>query len=304
MNNKNIRTARQGKSPSPIPFRSLRAAACGLLLTLLLPSGAWAQSSCGAAGGGCQKGASACHAKAAVRLAYAFDYVQRGQSSIEVLWPVGGDSAIVDSIRGWINGQLGGTYQGPLADDGAMMAHYAQQIDTLDTGYGEYSTDRIAPCYDDSRAVTLMYDNYTYLGGAHGMGCLVGATFRKQDGLRFTQGMIQSTAALHALLVKGLKTYFGVSTDTDLLAGLQLGGSMEPSSSTDSIPLPASAPWLTGDGVVFRYLPYEIACYAAGAPTVTIPASEIAPLLTSEGRSFLGLKPQAACCGGSKGARR
>lgn len=302
MSYQDIRTARQGKSPSPIPFRSLRAAACGLLLTLLFSSGAWAQSSCGAAKGGCRREATGCHAKAAVRLTYAFDYVRRGQSSIEVLWPVGGDSATVDSIRGWINEQLGGTYQGPLADDGAMMAHYARQIDTLDTGYGEYSTDRIAPCYEDSRAVTLLYDNYLYLGGAHGLGCQLGATFRKQDGRRLGKDMIRDTAALHALLVKGLKTYFGVSTDADLLAGLQLGGSLEPSTTTDSIPLPESEPWLMGDGVVFRYAPYEIACYAAGAPTVTIPASQIAPLLTQEGRSFLGLKPQAACCGGSKGA--
>ena len=39
------------------------------------------------------------------------------------------------------------------------------------------------------------------------------------------------------------------------------------------IPLPAAAPYLSPDGVVFVYGQYEIGAYAIGMPTFTVPYS-------------------------------
>ena len=49
------------------------------------------------------------------------------------------------------------------------------------------------------------------------------------------------------------------------------------------IPLPKQyEPYPSADGIVFTYAQYEIACYAAGMPTFTIPYSDVQPFLSED----------------------
>jgi hypothetical protein len=53
------------------------------------------------------------------------------------------------------------------------------------------------------------------------------------------------------------------------------------------LPLPQAAPYFTKDGITFVYAQYEIACYAAGMPTFTIPYNKIEGILTSSAAALL-----------------
>ena len=53
------------------------------------------------------------------------------------------------------------------------------------------------------------------------------------------------------------------------------------------LPLPKHTPYITEEGVVFTYQPYEISFYAAGAPTFTVPLSEMKPFLTQTALKML-----------------
>ena len=56
------------------------------------------------------------------------------------------------------------------------------------------------------------------------------------------------------------------------------------------LPLPRAVPYVTTKGVAFIYQQYEIVCYAAGLPSVVIPAEELRDLLSEEGRALLDVE--------------
>ena len=70
-----------------------------------------------------------------------------------------------------------------------------------------------------------------------------------------------------------MKKYFEVTTDQELIG--MLNGVDDPY----DLPLPGGDPFITQQGLVLRYAPYEIAPYSAGMPTVTIPWTKIRSLL-------------------------
>jgi len=57
------------------------------------------------------------------------------------------------------------------------------------------------------------------------------------------------------------------------------------------VPLPGCTS-LTEEGVLFTYVPYEIASYAAGTITFIIPYKSISPYLTEEVRRLVGLEAE------------
>ena len=77
--------------------------------------------------------------------------------------------------------------------------------------------------------------------------------------------------------------YFEVTTDEELAEYLMYDTNMY---NIDNLPKPLSDPWITGEGVVFLYTPYEISYYAAGSPTFTIPYNQIKDALTAVGKSY------------------
>ena len=76
---------------------------------------------------------------------------------------------------------------------------------------------------------------------------------------------------LRPLIVEGLCQYFKV--------GKERLGKFLYESDLDKLPLPENSPALTKKGVVFQYQLYEIACFAAGLPSVTIPYDKLGDIL-------------------------
>ena len=133
---------------------------------------------------------------------------------------------------------------------------------------------------DTEKYVTLVREYDVYMGGAHGSQLLDGASFSKTTGERLGWSLLKITDrdALVALLKEGLKTYFSASgekieTDEQLMEILQLYDDPETpeDESAAGVPLPATEPYLSRDGLNFIYQEYEVAAYAYGRPDVTIP---------------------------------
>lgn len=136
-----------------------------------------------------------------------------------------------------------------------------------------------------------VFQNYTYLyqGGAHGGVAGAGTiTFDMKTGKRFTNFFDRGdTHRMQKLLRNGLIAYFNECgdevTDENLNDHLQV--------SRNIVPLPyAYAPYPSEDGLVFTYAQYEIACYAAGMPTFTVPYHDLLPYLTDEAKELLSDK--------------
>ena len=138
---------------------------------------------------------------------------------------------------------------------------------------------------ETARYVVFQSLDYIYMGGAHGGMTGEGdMTFDKRSGQRIRTfvepGRLE---ALQPLLREGLLSYFTESdthfTPDDLDDVLMLENGM--------VPLPSWAPYPGEDGLVFVYQQYEIASYAAGMPSFTVPYDKIRPFLTEEARKIL-----------------
>lgn len=206
-----------------------------------------------------------------------------GENELEIEYPVAGNPALLEAVRTWINQQLGETYRGSLEDAHALFRHYAAGLgkDPELNEYGGFTQDKFDLEFSDDIVVTYGHTSYTYEGGAHGMGGDYGTTFLQADGSVFDKGCITSYKPLMPLFIKGLKRYFKVSTDSELLDCLIGVPSLQ------KLSAPGMEPWIEEEGVTFSYTPYEIAPYSAGSPRFTIPFAEIRPYLTEKGLRFL-----------------
>ena len=217
---------------------------------------------------------------------------------IIVDYPTAGNPVLVNAIAEYVNENLGGTYYGDLQKSDSLLAYYGNTIDgKLKEEYGDVGDESRPPyscsmdirkMYDTDRAVTFTASSYSYMGGAHGMGTSTGTTFRKSDGRRFCVEMMcnVNTDEFRTMIKEGLRTYFKengeeVTTDDNLAEMLIT------ESGLDFLPLPQYDPYLTKDGVKFVYQQYEIAPYAAGQPSFTIPYDKVWPYLTQEGRNMI-----------------
>ena len=141
---------------------------------------------------------------------------------------------------------------------------------------------------EGDRHVVFQSEDYINMGGAHGgvvgKGCL---TFSKKDGSQVEHLIDRSKVVdIQPLLVKGIISYFadaGLEVDEDKVREYI-------SLDDDLIPLPKWEPYPSENGLVFTYQQYEIASYAAGMPSFTIPFSEAAPFMTPECKKILGIK--------------
>lgn len=203
-----------------------------------------------------------------------------GKSSMKIDFPECANVVLKQNILEWINEQLGGTYEGDINDNDAMFNHYAADLNTIDDGYGQFSRIALTKAYEDDYVVTYLDDSEFYEGGAHGMGLDSGKTFRKSDGKVFNNSFI-SFYKLKDYAIRGLKKYFDVSSDDELLEQLLIGDN-----SLETLPPPSVDPWIMGDGVHFTYTPYEIAPYSAGCPSFTISIENIKPAVNATAKTF------------------
>ena len=208
-------------------------------------------------------------------------------------FPKGGNAILVNAIREFISEEMGGSYMGDLSDADAMVRHYVNEAQKeLNKLSDEFESDE-APTLSHSIGIqklneTDKYVTYTageevYLGGAHGSWISRAVTFRKSDGRRFDAHMLHDTdsEAFHLLLKEGVKSYFADATDDTQITDEMLKDMLLVESPVDYLPLPQYPPHLTAEGVAFCYQQYEIAPYAAGLPSFTIPYDKIRTYLTA-----------------------
>lgn len=221
-------------------------------------------------------------------------------TDIKAFYPRTTSSPLAQNIREWMSEQTGGRFEGSLDNGQALLDSAAQQwkTDCRDMLKDMPSLDRpsasaqmaqeitLLPLYETDRFITYGATRYQFTGGAHGMQALTGTTFRKTDGRRFGWEMFRTDAQpkLQEEIRKGLMTYFHVTTDEALQEMLF-------EQESPILPLPVTPPYLTRDGVTFVYQSYEIAPYAAGQPTVTLPYAQALPLMTTTARQLV--EPQA-----------
>ena len=226
-----------------------------------------------------------------------------GEYKIVVDFPTGGNPILVNAIREYISESLGisyagemennmqGSYSGDLGDGQKMIDYY------FDLKYKEFknahdemaehmqgdtptfaSETEIHYLYETDKFVTYEMKKYEDMGGAHGGTFISGMTFRKSDGRRVDWELF--TKSMQDVIKKGLKKYFEINTDEELENSLSL-------ENTYMLPLPATPPVFTKEGVLFTYQQYEIAAYAAGLPSFIVPYDEAKSLMNTTGKNLL-----------------
>lgn len=156
--------------------------------------------------------------------------------------------------------------------------------DNATTRYHGYYTHNIAikKVADTTNFVSCLMTNYWYTGGAHGSQVESGFTLSKDDGSLIGYPIdTLKVNEMQPILRKGLLSYFNNGatkkiTDKELNDMLFING--------NTIPLPATAPYFTPEGIKFTYQQYEIAPYASGLPEFTVPYAEIKPYV-KEGKA-------------------
>lgn len=208
---------------------------------------------------------------------------KKGDNVLDVEYPVSGNPELLDSVRTWMNEQLTDTYRGNLADAEAFFRHYVARMGEDPEFYDEgiYTYDDFRVGYVNDCIVTYDYTSYVSEGGAHDDGGTYGITFLQSDGSVFNRDCITSYKALHPFIIAGLKKYFDVTSDEELKERLITSAPIE------RLSPPGRDPWLTEEGIVFSYVPYEIAPYSAGSPHFTISYADIEPYLTPHGKRFI-----------------
>ncbi|MBR4166715.1 MAG: DUF3298 domain-containing protein [Bacteroidales bacterium] len=194
-------------------------------------------------------------------------------------------------------------YEGDSDDTGKLLAYYQDRsLEIIGKMSQEDADERAKYSEDDGwDAPAWEYDfslgkivetegyavfqsqDYIYMGGAHGG--VTGAgylTFDKNDGHLVDPVIDPSQAeAMQPILVKGLTSYYEGFGETispeELKDHLMIDG--------DIIPLPSWNPYPDGKGgLVFTYQQYEIASYAEGMPSFTIPVEEVVAFLSEDAR--------------------
>ncbi|MBR4772662.1 MAG: DUF3298 domain-containing protein [Bacteroidales bacterium] len=144
--------------------------------------------------------------------------------------------------------------------------------------------------YESTNFVVYLSEDYNYMGGAHGGVSGMGdITFDKRNGKIFDNFLkADALEPMQGLLEKGLAEYFEEPDGSDDAASVRERLFLYDGDTT--IPFPAWTPSPDEYGLSFTYQQYEIAAYAMGMPSFTIPYDEVKPFLTPEAIELLNLK--------------
>lgn len=227
-----------------------------------------------------------------------------GEYKLIIDFPESDNEILANAIREYISESLGstygggeeeskmGSYSGDLADGEQMAKYYFDlKVKEFTKMYNSMKNEgmpdvpqlaseiQITRGYETPKLVTFNFSSYEYGGGAHGGSVGSGMTFRKTDGRRIGWELF-STVKMQSILRNGLKEYFEVKTDEELENCLTLNGIFY-------IPLPVTPPLFTEEGIVVIYQQYEIAAYAAGMPSFTIPYKDARKMLNNTGKKLI-----------------
>jgi len=210
-----------------------------------------------------------------------------GEFKLSADFAHGTDGVLVNAINEYIMEMFDGKYEGDYLDRKALLdfclAKEVKDYHDMWNEMAEVSREdmhllhdaNIKLTYEAPKFATFTYTCESYMGGAHGSFVCLGQTFRKIDGRRFDWSLVDNYASeeFQNLIKDGLKEYFNVKTDEQLKENLMLENEYV-------IPLPQCPPLFEEKGITFVYQQYEIACYAAGLPTFTVPYEKILPLMS------------------------
>jgi hypothetical protein len=176
---------------------------------------------------------------------------------IDLKYPVTGQAAIDADLAKWVadranefqDGCKDAAKEGNLGPAGKFSAEMSFQIHR-----------------NDARAVSIAFDNYTYTGGAHPNTQQFGRTYLKPDGRRVYIAELIGLKGLRELSAYAIK---------DLMR--QWGS--DPMSDEDWVKSGAAPQaynfeafvWTAKGDLVVQFSPYQVAAYAAGPQTVTVP---------------------------------
>ncbi len=191
-------------------------------------------------------------------------------------------------------------FTGDLQKCDALVKHYAdgtkryfatQQKTMMEEGTEEgwrphFSCDvKIKKTAETTGYVTYSTASEVYLGGAHGSYFYKQTNISKRTFLPLAQTVdTTKVMAMQDILKNGVISYLkdtgaeNVEKDYKSMLFLPEDG---------HIPLPVCTPALTKDGVEFVYQQYEIASYAVGLVSFTVPYSEIMPYLSEEAKALV-----------------
>lgn len=223
--------------------------------------------------------------------------------SVVVDYPSGDDSLSV-GVRRYVAGELArlflptmqeedepaAVFKGAKEDGKALVDFYgklnfgylkAQYAELKDFGIAGLSYDlSIRKTGETDRYLTYETSCYVFLGGAHGSAMCYPVNIVRSTGkvLAATVDTLKQKA-LQPILRRGVKEYISKAEnrkikDRDLQNMLFVEHGI--------IPLPATVPVLTPEGLRFVYQQYEIGPYALGMVEFTVPYADVKSCLTKE----------------------
>ena len=139
----------------------------------------------------------------------------------------------------------------------------------------EWAVDFTVNC-ETPKYVTYNVSWLTYRGGLHELAYDSGITFRKADGLLMSwDDVLADEHYMQDIIKSGLKKYFNVTSDEELLTQLTLCEDFE------HLPLP-NTPIFEKDSLAFIYQFYEISAWGMGQPKFKVAYEDLAPQMKSE----------------------
>lgn len=223
--------------------------------------------------------------------------------SVVVDYPSGDDSLSV-GVRRYVAGELArlflptmqeedepaAVFKGTKEDGKALVDFYgklnfgylkSQYAELKDFGIAGLSYDlSIRKTGETNRYLTYETSCYVFLGGAHGSAVCYPVNIVRSTGqvLAATVDTLKQKA-LQPILRRGVKEYISKAEnrkikDRDLQNMLFVEHGI--------IPLPATVPVLTPEGLRFVYQQYEIGPYALGMVEFTVPYADVKSCLTQE----------------------
>ncbi|MCM1309930.1 MAG: RsiV family protein [Bacteroides sp.] len=235
--------------------------------------------------------------------------------TINGLYPAPGRQPLVDSIRAWIadclswgafttEKQIIHASRQEIADGRRLLDHVNQKLlaaakrdfiylegDGVTAGY-EYQIN-FGPDFQSDSLITYEYQTYSYQGGAHGGAILRAATFVIPSGKRLTFGNVfrpEARKELINMVRNGIwQQYFQPAKGQDgVPQTLKEALLIEP----EALDLPICGPQFGAEGVTFTYGQYEIAPYASGMPSCTLPYSQLQSMMRPEILPLLPVKSE------------
>lgn len=190
------------------------------------------------------------------------------------------------------------TFDGELADASKALAdqymksaraeldQMKQEGELTESDLMPYSYEaKVKKAYANPYYVTFSVETYIYIGGAHGMPLTVYYTFDRETGHHYT------TEEIFPANVQSKLTQI-VNRNLATTEVYKEGGLFDKSEFGGSYPLPENGMALTEKGIIFQYQAYEIAPYAAGMPSVTVPYAEVYAIMTEKGKKICNFRPK------------